>query len=208
MNNDYMSKLPIKDQEKYNLAMARRQVLDSVKPDLDLLSQSVRNNIEAQISSLDKEDTTRILSILLTNPAESVIGAINDGAFSSTNKVVHKNNKFSISGLLATFFSNLLSTNQTETQTTYKKGFEGDVSAVGPSHLGPSFTASAEASESKASAFSDDVTGRSGAKTDQSSGQAVVYGRGTAASSTTTVRGNVTFQGSETKFGNINIRNK
>ncbi len=209
MKSDLLSNLPIKDQEKYELAMARKQVLESVKPDLNGLSRSVRENIESQIELLPQEDTTRILKLLQESPASQIIAAIRDGAFSETEQVSEKKSGFSIGGAIASLVSKILQpAEQIEVSRKTKKGFVGEVRANGPKHRSPSFSAEAEASESKASAYSHNDDGQSGVMTDQSSGRAIVRGIGTAASSTTTVKGKVTFEGSQTDYGSIKIKNK
>lgn len=208
MIKNILSKLPIADQEKYELAMARKQVLNSVNPDLNELSRSVRENLVAQIESLQQEDTARILKELQKSPASQVIEAIQNGAFSRTDERTNKKTRFNLGSAIVSLVSGILKSDEDVEISRTQKGVASDIKIKGPKHRSPSFSATAEVSQSRASATGYDPNSRSGVKTNQNSGRAVVVGRGAAASSTTTLRGNVSFTGSETEFGGVEISNK
>lgn len=208
MSKNVLSRLPIADQEKYELAMARNQILESVKPDLNELSRSVRENLTAQIESLPQEDTAHILKELQKSPASQVIEAIQNGAFSRTDEKTKKKNRFNLGNAIVSLVSGMLKPDEEVEVSRTKRGVASDINIKGPSHRSPGFSAKAEASQSKASAISHDPNSRSGARTYKNGGRAMVEGRGIAASSTTTVTGKVSFTGSETNFGNVDISNK
>jgi len=194
---DVIRKLPIKDQEKLELAMARKQVFESVKPDLDMLSSSVRSTILTEIGSLPLENTEAILKELQNSPASQVIQAINNGAFSTESTETKKKERSGFFNFIGSFFKQ---DSEQEEVTKYKRvGFSGDVRIDGPEYEGPKFNASAKASQSKASATSHNNS-RVAARTNETGGMAAGYGEVTVAASTTKVEGSVSFEGSKIKF--------
>lgn len=184
------------------------QVVAAVQPNLPDLVEAVTRTIQSQVGGLPKTNTEDEIKIVTDAHQQNVNNAleiVKAGAF--RKETVTTTETEEKPGFLDRLFGK--GGKQTPTQKREGQNFAGAKLNVKPStYHGPSFRASASASQHKSAGAGFDPDSIVRTESGDGGASATVIGSGFAASSSTIVSGGVEYSGSSASIGGINIKSK